>query len=127
MIAQTCESDIRTALDSIEDPCSVAVGLPLGLAEMGLVERVEFAPGSGLVRLHLRLTSPTCMMAGYFATRAQEVLRALPGIEAVQVQIDQGLDWTPDMMTASAQQRRQHSLDLRLTESQVAFHGKGAD
>jgi metal-sulfur cluster biosynthetic enzyme len=105
-------AEIRQRLDSIGDPCSVAHGTPMGLSEMGLVRNVE-VDGEGHVLIELRLTSPTCMMIGYFDVEASRRVSEIPGVTTVEVRADHGLDWLPSMMSESAQRRRRASLQAR--------------
>jgi metal-sulfur cluster biosynthetic enzyme len=105
-------AEIRRRLNSIGDPCSVANGVPMGLDEMGIVEDVQ-ADADGNVVIRLRLTSPTCMMIGYFKVQAEERVGQLPGVRTVSVLADQGLDWRPEMMSETAQQRRRDALRAR--------------
>lgn len=106
------ESAVRRLLDTIGDPCSVAVGVPMGLGEMGLLRRVE-ADADGNVEIDLRLTSPSCMMLGYFKVEAERLARTVDGVRTVTVTSDTGLDWRPEMISAAAQQRRREALLAR--------------
>jgi metal-sulfur cluster biosynthetic enzyme len=104
---------IIAQLDEIKDPCSLASGVPMGLAEMGLVDRIEISPG-GDVAIRLRLTSPFCHMIGYFKTEVQRRVLALPGIASVSLSADNGLDWSPERISAPAQARRAaHLRDMQ--------------
>jgi metal-sulfur cluster biosynthetic enzyme len=105
-------SEIRRELDTIGDPCSVAHGTPMGLDEMGLVEAVHI-DAEGNVRICLRLTSPTCVMVGYFGVQARSRIGRLPGVRSVEVTADHGLDWTPGHMSEGAQARRRALLHSR--------------
>lgn len=103
---------VSSLLDEIGDPCSVANGTPMGLAEMGLIDDIS-CDAEGRVLVRLRLTSPSCYMLGYFATEIRSRLLKVAGVSEVQVTSDLGLDWTPEMMTAAAKERRRQSLALR--------------
>lgn len=102
-------SEIQRLLDTIGDPCSVAQGVPMGLGEMGIVESVTVDP-DGHAEIRLRLTSPSCMMVGYFTVEAERLVLGIPGLRSVSVSTDIGLDWRPDMMSAAATRRRQQAL-----------------
>lgn len=106
------EAEIRRQLNTIGDPCSVANGVPMGLDDMGLVESVDLGP-DGDVQIKLRLTSPTCVMVSHFKVQAEELALTVPGVRSVGVSSDIGLDWSPDMMSESAQQRRTAALNAR--------------
>jgi metal-sulfur cluster biosynthetic enzyme len=105
-------SEIRRILDTIGDPCSVAHGVPMGLGEMGLVESVD-VDSDGNVVVRLRLTSPTCVMVSYFRITAADRIAELAGVRSVEVHADLGLDWSPEMMSESAKQRRRAALRAR--------------
>jgi metal-sulfur cluster biosynthetic enzyme len=110
--SQRSLEDIRHVLDTIGDPCSVANGVPMGLQEMGLVRDVQI-DACGDVVIELRLTSPTCMMVGYFDVEVKNRVEQVPWVRSVQVVVDQGLDWSPSMMSEEAKDRRRESLHLR--------------
>ena len=101
------ESGIRSCLRQIKDPCSVATGHPLDIEEMGLVRSVEVDGDGARAVVDLRLTSPTCMLVGFFVTEIQKlVAEALPQIAEVEVRFDQGLEWTPDLMSEQVKSAR---------------------
>jgi metal-sulfur cluster biosynthetic enzyme len=103
------ESAVRDRINSVGDPCSAAHGMPLGLADMGLVEGVDVDP-DGSVAVRLRLTSPCCGMVGYFVDEVGRRVGELDGATAVEVTVDSGLDWSPDMMSDRARARRREHL-----------------
>ena len=90
------ERDVRAALNEIVDPCSAAAGEPAGLADMGLVRRIEIRGAH--VDVVLALTEPTCLMGFPFVRSARERVSALPGVEAVEVSLDPDFEWTPSEM-----------------------------
>ena len=101
------ERDVRAALNEIVDPCSVAAGEPAGLADMGLVRRIEVCPGQegAHVEVVLALTEPTCLMGFPFVRSARERVAALPGVEAVEVSLDPDFEWTPSEMSPEYAER----------------------
>ena len=105
---------VRAELDQIIDPCSVGAGNPMGLDEMGVIESISIDAGTCTVRF--RLTAPGCLMVGVFREACTSRLTALDGIDAVETVFDSGLDWSPEMMSDSALQRRTQHL-LRLTSA----------
>ena len=94
---------IEEVLDTIVDPCSAAIGKPVGLKSMGLVKQLGIEQkGNGLhVKLELRVTSPCCMMGPSFTRQAKEKLAELPEIAQVDVSISPEIDWTPGFMDPS--------------------------
>lgn len=95
---------VREKLDEIVDPCSEARGTDISIVEMGLLKRIEVEDGS--VHVELRITSPSCMMVGYFIEQANERVGSLPGVEAVTLSTDAGLSWRDEMMAEGAKERR---------------------
>jgi metal-sulfur cluster biosynthetic enzyme len=106
---------ILAELDEIKDPCSMASGVPMGLAEMGLIDTLDVSP-RGEVVIRLRLTSPFCHMIGFFKTEAKRRVMALPGITSVSLSADNGLDWSPERISAAAQTRRAEYLNEMQTQ-----------
>ncbi len=100
---------ITAELDEIKDPCSLAAGTPFGLAEMGLVDEIAISK-TGEVLVKLRLTSPFCHMIGFFKQEATRRIQSLPGVTAVELVADNGLDWSPSRISASAVARRESHL-----------------
>lgn len=71
---------------------------------MGLLKRIEIEEGT--VHIELRITSPSCMMIGYFIEQAQDRVGELEGVEEVTLETDAGMQWRDDMMTPEAKRRR---------------------
>lgn len=106
--ADLSEAGIRELLNGIVDPCSVSHGVPMGIEEMGLIEKVDIEDGA--VTVHMRLTSPCCLMVGYFATEAKSRIAALPGVRSADLKHDTGFEWRPEMIHPEAERRRQLAL-----------------
>lgn len=116
-------------LRQIIDPCSAATATPMNLVEMGLIDKVVFSEGDSRVDVHLRLTSPQCLMVAYMTKAAQELIGAIDGVMHVDVHADHGLDWMPSMISEDAQHRRRLSLEVRsagLASSGCASHSRSA-
>lgn len=82
------ETDERRAavmaeLDLIVDPCSRTIGHPLGIRQMGMVERVEVTGGA--VAVTLLPTFPACIFLGFFEAEVERRLKTLPWCESVAV------------------------------------------
>ena len=97
------ESELLARIQSIPDPCSCAVGVPLGIGEMGLVQKLQYDEGK--VTVHLQVTSPMCMMAAYFMREIEQRLLAEPGVTSVHVEFDHELEWRPEHISAEGRQR----------------------
>lgn len=104
-------TEIRELLNTIVDPCSVAAGAPAGLVDMGLVRGLEIRQGTISVRIGL--TEPGCMMGASFVVRARELLAAVPGVDAVEVELEQDCDWSPALLDGDYAKRLRELRALR--------------
>lgn len=78
---------------------------------MGLLKSIDVSDGH--VHIDLRITSPSCMMVGYFIEQAEKRVGALDGVEEVTLSTDAGMDWREEMMAESAlEQRQEHQQAL---------------
>jgi metal-sulfur cluster biosynthetic enzyme len=93
----------------------------MGLVEMGLIESVQ-AEGDELT-VNLRLTSPVCMMVGLLTSQIREAAMKVPGVSAVEVKCDQGLDWYPEDIDKEAVARRHRRLGLVDEETRLRAMG----
>ena len=98
---------VRHIADEIHDPCSMAIGLNVGLAEMGLIREItaSASPEGWRVRVRIRLTSPGCQYFFSFQEQLETRLLAQDGVAEVRVEWDQQFDWTPADIAASVRKR----------------------
>jgi len=90
---------IRGLVNEIDDPCSIAQGVPTGLVDMGLVNgiRVEAtAEGHDRAVLDMRLTGPGCLYSVHFEREIGVRLEEQLGIEDVEIRWSPVYDWTQD-------------------------------
>jgi metal-sulfur cluster biosynthetic enzyme len=109
-VSQTSEQMIelaRQVADDVCDPCGMAIGLNVGLAEMGLIRELDVQPepNGWHVRMRLRLTSPGCQYFFFFREELEKRLLAHPEFASAAIEWDQELDWTPADMAQSARSR----------------------
>lgn len=95
---------VRDAVNDIADPCGLALGLSIGLAEMGLIRSLDVQPVADgwAVNLKLRLTSPGCFYFVYFEEQIRERVKAATQITTLNITFDPLIDWTPDEMSDTA-------------------------
>lgn len=88
-------ADVEAVLDGITDPCSAALGRPIGLVGMGLVRDVAIDAGADGVRVAVALTTtdPLCMVAPAFIDSVYRRVGAMAGVLDVTVRLDHGI-WT---------------------------------
>jgi len=100
---------VRENLRGIVDPCSDSRGIGNDIVELGLVESIDVDGGD--VTVHMRMTTPTCTMIGYFVDEMKAQLEPLDGVDSVTVEADSGLNWSPELMEEQARERREAYLD----------------
>lgn len=108
---------VRGAANQVYDPCGLAQGVSIGIADLGLirslnVERLESGWG---VSLRIRLTSPGCFYFFYFEREIRDRLKAVPEIRSLNMEWDEVLDWTPEEMSESAQLKLKEHREKVLT------------
>lgn len=106
----TMQDALLSRLNAISDPCSVASGQPLGLADMGLIESVG-VDDAGTATVDIRLTSPGCLMIGFFVSEIKAALLGFHGITEVLVKHDVGERWEPDLIAPAHLAKRRERLD----------------
>jgi metal-sulfur cluster biosynthetic enzyme len=87
------EEEMMQRLAVVEDP-----ELRMSIVDLGLVYGVEY--GDGKATVTMTLTSPGCPLGGLIESQAYHVLRALPGIEDVEVKITFTPRWDPRTMAS---------------------------
>ena len=97
--------EVDAALDRVVDPCSNALGEPLGLQAMGLIADVDIDQATGEVRATMRLTSPCCAYGPMMAMAAERELQRVAGVATATVTIDHAAVWTPTEILAEAAER----------------------
>ena len=113
-------------LDEIHDPCSVASSVPMGLAEMGIIGRVEVSR-TGAAHVTLRLTSPFCEMIGFLRSESLRRVAELPGVTGCVVDHDNGMHWDDDLIApAAADRRRLRLLAVRREHESAVSRTQGA-
>lgn len=107
---------VLAALDRVVDPCSQAIGEPLGMREMGLVTAVDIDAGRGAVAVTMRLTSPCCAYGPALAEALRREVASLDGVGDVEVIVDHAAVWTPAAIETGAaarlDARRQRTIEL---------------
>jgi metal-sulfur cluster biosynthetic enzyme len=98
--AAVTRSNVEQAIGAVLDPCSIAMGRPMDLVTMGLINDVEIDDGHVTVRL--LLTDPMCFVQGDIARAIEEVVRPLAGVRDCTVRLDTADIWTPDRIRTAA-------------------------
>jgi len=96
-------AQVSAAINQIIDPCSAAIGSPTGLADLGLVNRIEL--DGAAVTVELITTSPMCMFAGHFEQEAERRIRALTWVRSVTVTCTHRTLWDESFISEAARAR----------------------
>jgi ATP-binding protein involved in chromosome partitioning len=91
------EDDIKKALKAVKYP-----GYSRDILSFGLVKQI--AINSGAVSVTMSLTSGSTEVARQLKTESEDAIRALPGVNAVYVQVNQPATATSSGQSAGAQQ-----------------------
>ncbi len=86
------ENDVRETLRQVVDP-----EIGCNIVDLGLIYGI-IIDGSTIM-VQMTLTTPGCPMHESIAAGVERVLRSLPGVEDVDVQIVWDPPWHPSMMS----------------------------
>jgi metal-sulfur cluster biosynthetic enzyme len=96
MTADVRRDDVIRQLRRVAEPCAIAMGHPLDIWEMGLVEEIEIEEGR--VRITLCLTDAGCIHLRGMRQFITDELMALEGVRSVEVRQTLEELWTPERM-----------------------------
>jgi metal-sulfur cluster biosynthetic enzyme len=85
------EDQVKLALRRVKDP-----DLQLNIMDLGLVYGI--AVDGTTVKVDMTLTSPACPSGPELMTNAENEIKALPGVEKVEVNLVWMPFWTPEKM-----------------------------
>jgi metal-sulfur cluster biosynthetic enzyme len=100
MSSEVSRAAVDEALARVVDPCSIATGVPISLADMGLIREVEI--DGDRVAVTLCLTSPVCLQAGMIVEAVECRVAEVAGVATVVCRVDAAVEWLPTMMAPSA-------------------------
>ena len=89
------KEDILDALQSVVDP-----EIGLGIVELGLVYDVAVEDEGKKLQVKMTLTTPMCPYGPMLVGQVEEVLKATPGVEAVDVALVWDPPWDPRTMAS---------------------------
>jgi FeS assembly SUF system protein len=90
------KDEVIAALRKVYDP-----ELPINIYDLGLIYEAE-ADDSGLARVLMTLTAPTCPVAGTLPGEVERKVRAVPGVTDVKVELTFDPPWSPERMSQAA-------------------------
>ena len=92
----TLQDEVVAALKTVYDP-----EMPVNIYELGLIYRVE-ADAAGQVQIQMTLTAPNCPVAGTLPAEVECVVRAVPGVSGVKLELTFDPPWSKDRMSQAA-------------------------
>ncbi len=94
-------------VNDVPDPCSVTRGVPIGLADMGLVNGIEVrrVEDRWQVGLQIRFTSPACLFGPEFEEQIRARLATSEHIELIELQWSPDFNWSRDDIAPQARAR----------------------
>jgi len=95
------------ALDNCFDPCCRE--RRISVVDMGLIESIEILDRE--VKIEMVLTTGWCPFASRLLGMVEEEVGALPGVEAVDVEVVWDPTWTPERMSVGAREKLRLPLE----------------
>jgi FeS assembly SUF system protein len=90
------EDAVIGAIATVYDP-----EIPVNIYELGLIYAVDIGD-DGLVKVEMTLTTPSCPSAQELPSQVEEMIRTVPGVTDVNVEIVWDPPWDPSRMTDDA-------------------------
>lgn len=90
------KEQVKQALQAVHDP-----EIPVNIYELGLIYEITIYPVNN-VHVLMTLTSPSCPAAEQIPGQAEANIRAIEGVNDVQVEITFDPPYSTDMMSESA-------------------------
>jgi metal-sulfur cluster biosynthetic enzyme len=95
--AEQVEAQIWEALRHVEDP-----EIPVSVLGLGLIVAVGYEPASREAELRITFTSMGCPATEFIEDDIREAVLALPGVDAVKIEVVWDPVWTKDRIRADA-------------------------
>lgn len=93
---ETLRESIIDAIKEIYDP-----EIPINIYELGLIYEVEVSPFSN-VYVRMTLTSPNCPVAGSLPGEVELAVKAVDGVQEVDLELTFDPPWDQEMMSEEA-------------------------
>ena len=95
MAVELTKESILEQLKKVEDP-----EIRYNIVDLGLVYDAKI--DKGIVVVEMTLTSPSCPVGPYIISEVENVIKKLPGVTGVTVEIVWEPLWSPDRMSDEA-------------------------
>lgn len=118
-MSSSFDDAIKSALEQVCDPCSIAANAPVSIFDMGLVKGWSVDDHANLA-VRMCVTSASCTMGPHMVRAAEELLSRIPGLNSVRVEVDPTVFWTPEHITRRGQKMLEERRSSSLAKSPVA-------
>ena len=113
---------VISALDNCFDPCCQE--RRISVVDMGLIESIEILETT--VRVEMVLTTGWCPFASRLLGMVEQEVGALPGVQAVDVEVVWDPTWTPERMSAGAREKLRLPLEKLAPLREARLRGESA-
>ena len=98
---------VQRMINEVYDPGGLARGLSIGMVDMGLIRSSKVKPTEKGwdVTLRIRFTSAGCLYFPYFEREIRHRLEVYQQIEALNIEWDKVIDWTPEDLSEVAKSK----------------------
>jgi ring-1,2-phenylacetyl-CoA epoxidase subunit PaaD len=96
------QAAVRTALDTVPDPCMDLAGARTSIVELGLIRDVRVTGGE--VEVVLTFTEAGCAFTHTVLDMIHQRIEVLPGVESVRTTVEWTPTWSPEDLMAPARQ-----------------------
>ena len=110
------------ALDNCFDPCCQE--RRISVVDMGLIESIKILGRE--VKVEMVLTTGWCPFASRLLEMVEAEVGALPGVEAVDVEVVWDPTWTPERMSAGAREKLRLPLERLEPLREARLRGESA-
>ncbi|MCI0752563.1 SUF system Fe-S cluster assembly protein [Teichococcus vastitatis] len=90
------EDAVISAIGQVYDP-----EIPVNIYELGLIYAIEMGE-DGKVKVEMTLTTPSCPSAQELPAQVEEMVRTVPGVSDVAVEVVWDPPWDPSRMSEDA-------------------------
>lgn len=90
------QNAIIAALKTVYDP-----EIPVNIYELGLIYGIE-VDDAGLAAIRMTLTAPNCPVAGTLPGEVERVVRAVPGVTGIKLDLVFDPPWSKALMSEAA-------------------------
>jgi metal-sulfur cluster biosynthetic enzyme len=119
-MAAPLKQRVLERINAVQDPCSLAQAIPIGLSDMGLVTDVRVADadaeGRHDIALVMRVTAPGCLYMPFMDRSIRAAVADLEEVGEITTEWDPEAEWSPSEIAAPARKRIDESRAARRRE-----------